>query len=643
MAVTPLVNSLSVPTKTNSSSPTFTPPTTVAQPAATSAAPVAPTYVPGSAQDPSVVDYLKSIGAPSNMAALSTLGTKLGIVDDPTKYTGTADQNTALLTALRKGQGSTTGNSVGAGTNNSSGSTLGAAITANLPASVGGSAAPTATTPGGGSSAGTNATATPTGSGTITPDMHTDDTGAFDPSGYSAAALADSQDSLNTTLQSNTSDYTQAKSDLDSQFSQWKEDWTQQKEFAMESAQEYGGSYANEVGQYYDKMYAQQAQTYQQNLGDLASKKSDADSTAQNAFNTDKQSIAANVANFGMNQEQFDQTQTKDAQSAFNQLSTTFNYAPTPEMASALSNAGITEGMDASKLTTSQKSLLYNLAPDFFDTGLGAGKSFAGVASDFLSGTYKAQAAQLAAQKAADAEANATATQTRLLASLANTESYDQSREQYYDIQGAQNLVKQYTNSPIAKQTAQTLNSLAQIKASSGVNNAAGTLDAIDAFVTGETGGKPTAAQIDDLEKGTTYEQRLATVYNNLKANGATGSITPAVAQELRDVTLGLAKQRVIAYTDQVYDPAQTALANSPYAGQGDIVPDYQTNMVSYLNGDADASAALDASLTSPSDGGTAGSQTVDVGGSTYNVGQIYNDGTSNWTVDAQGNWTQAQ
>ena len=33
--------------------------------------------------------------------------------------------------------------------------------------------------------------------------------------------------------------------------------------------------------------------------------------------------------------------------------------------------------------------------------------------------------------------------------------------------------------------------------------------------------------------------------------------------------------------------------------------------------------------------------QTVQSNGQTYNVGQVYNDGTANWVVDAQGNWTQ--
>jgi hypothetical protein len=39
------------------------------------------------------------------------------------------------------------------------------------------------------------------------------------------------------------------------------------------------------------------------------------------------------------------------------------------------------------------------------------------------------------------------------------------------------------------------------------------------------------------------------------------------------------------------------------------------------------------------SSGNTA--QTVQSNGQTYNVGQIYNDGTADWTVDAKGNWSK--
>jgi hypothetical protein len=38
---------------------------------------------------------------------------------------------------------------------------------------------------------------------------------------------------------------------------------------------------------------------------------------------------------------------------------------------------------------------------------------------------------------------------------------------------------------------------------------------------------------------------------------------------------------------------------------------------------------------------GGGGATTVQSNGQSYNVGQVYNDGTGNWTVDAQGNWTK--
>lgn len=50
---------------------------------------------------PSVVDYLASVGQPSDLASRSKLAASYGLVSDPSQFTGSAAQNTALLTALR--------------------------------------------------------------------------------------------------------------------------------------------------------------------------------------------------------------------------------------------------------------------------------------------------------------------------------------------------------------------------------------------------------------------------------------------------------------------------------------------------------------------------------------------------------------
>jgi len=60
-----------------------------------------PAVPPGSAQDPSIVDYLKTIGAPSDLASLAQLGVKAGVVQNASEYTGSAEQNTKLLGILR--------------------------------------------------------------------------------------------------------------------------------------------------------------------------------------------------------------------------------------------------------------------------------------------------------------------------------------------------------------------------------------------------------------------------------------------------------------------------------------------------------------------------------------------------------------
>ena len=90
---------------------------------ATPAAPVS-TYT-----GPSVVDYLASIGQPSDFASRALLAQKLGIQN----YSGTASQNTQMLDTLRKGSGggastppaSGAGTGTGSGTGGSSGTGTG--------------------------------------------------------------------------------------------------------------------------------------------------------------------------------------------------------------------------------------------------------------------------------------------------------------------------------------------------------------------------------------------------------------------------------------------------------------------------------------------------------------------------------------
>lgn len=618
---TPPANSLSIPTPSNSSM--------VGQ-KATTPAPVLPpptAVVATPAKGPnlnSVVDYLGSIGAPTDLNSRATLASKLGIVTDPSLYTGSADQNTKLLGFIKAGQGSQTSNSVSAGTSGTSNGALGSAITSAV-APGGSKSQPDK--PDSGPGSGTTAPPagqTKTGSGTVATSGFTDPTtGAFDPKSYSAAALKDAQDSLASVLEQSNNSFTQGKTDLEGQFSQWKEDWQTAKDFAVQMANEYGGTYATTVAEHYDKLLQDQTTSYQSSLADLNTNKKNADLSAQSQFSQDKQGIEANVANFGMNQQEFNLTQSQDLYKNFTTFANTYNFTPTDQTLAALDQVGVTPGMDMSKLTIDQYQTAKNLAPDFFGAAEKAGITPTQAMASYLGGTFKAQAAALAVKKEQDQADARTASLQLAVERLATTAQYDQSREQYYNTMGAKTTIAPFINSPIAKSTAQSINALAQIRAAAGAgNNAASALGAMDAYVTGATGGRPTEAQIRTLLEGTGYADRFIALRNKLVNGGTTGIVDPKVKQQLDDLTLDLAKQRVISYTTAVYKPAQAALNNSPYADQIGMVPDYQSNLVDYLNGNQDATTALNASLTNPADGGTGSSNTTIMTGpdGTYTV-----------------------
>lgn len=632
MAVSPApVDSLSKPTTANASvvGANNSPPAPVVP---------APTVVPKGPNPNSIVDYLGTIGAPTDLNSRGALAAKLGIVTDPSLYTGSADQNTQLLKMVKAGQGSVTSNSVSAGSTDMSGKALGGAITSAL---GGAATAPGSTT----TAPKTDPTkpdpskSAPTGSGTVTTDQHVDpNTGAFDSSAYSKTALADAQSSLASTMKTNDNSYAQGKSDLDSQWQQYQDDWQKQKDFATQTAAQYGGSYASEVGEYYDNMLSEKQGTYQSSLADLRTQKQNADLSAQNQFNTDKSTIATNVANFGMNQEQFDLTQSQDLYKNFLSYANTFNFAPTDATTQKLSDAGITSGMDISTLDSSQKGTLLNLAPDFFDAASKAGLSMNDSISAYLGGTFKAQAAQLAAKKEADAAASRDAALQLSVERLGVTASYDQSREAYYNTLGAKAIAAPILGtSGLGPTTAKAISALAQIKAAGAVGlNAASALGALDAYTQAATGGKPTEAQLTNILGGAAYVDRYNALVNKLKGAGKGGIIDATIAQQLDDITTQIAKQRV-----NQYDISRNAAINAgDNQGYGDSVanflPDYKGQLNEYLNGALDPNAALDATS------GAGNPTTVTSNGQSYNVGQIYNDGTSNWTVDANGTWTQA-
>lgn len=76
-------------------------PVPVAAPAAPVATPVAPAASQSTYQGASIVDYLNSVGQASDFASRSALAAKMGIPG----YTGTAAQNTQLLSTMRSNNG----------------------------------------------------------------------------------------------------------------------------------------------------------------------------------------------------------------------------------------------------------------------------------------------------------------------------------------------------------------------------------------------------------------------------------------------------------------------------------------------------------------------------------------------------------
>lgn len=116
----------------------ITPPNTPPVPA-----PVAPVATPGN--NGSIVDYLASLGQDSSIGTRSTLAGSYGIQN----YTGTADQNTTLLAALRaKAAGATVPQASAVGTAVGTGNTNPLGVPNNMNTTFGGSSTtPSSSTP----------------------------------------------------------------------------------------------------------------------------------------------------------------------------------------------------------------------------------------------------------------------------------------------------------------------------------------------------------------------------------------------------------------------------------------------------------------------------------------------------------------
>lgn len=561
----------------------------------------------------SIVDYMKGIGAPSDMASLGALGAKAGIVADQSLWTGSAEQNTKLLSMLKTGQGSKTGNSVTSGAVDASGKALGSAITSITGTKDDGTPVKDTSGP---------VKDTKVGSGLVSTSDHVDQTtGAFDPSAYKTSALADATTQYQNVKAENNNSYQQGLKDQQTQMDQWTKQWEKQKEYAVNDARQYGAAYADQVGAHYDEIYANQQGTFANAKSQLSTNYANANLSADNQFATDKQGIATNVANFGMSQQQFEQTQmqqqrnfdltqSQDLYKNFTTYATTFAAtAPTPETTKALSDAGITPGMDMSKMTIGQYETAKNLAPDFFKMATQAGLSPTEAASSYLGGTFKGQAAQLNQDKLALAQ---TAEQDRMaIAAISASNAQERlalSQERLINTQGnsavnkAKTMYTQFkaTNTPgSGLLTAATY--MSQIEAGySNKGKGVAALSMLDALVKIDTGGQAIRqGQLDIIEKAGTYGNTIKRLMTDIGAgvndNGdLTGSnvvLSPAQVEQIYAQAKKIASEKIISGESSfndfrdgvdsiansgVIDPAQVYAAAPGMASTQDFIAKYR-------------------------------------------------------------------
>jgi hypothetical protein len=501
---TPPVTVPVVPTPPPSQNLGFNAPGLIAPSISTPAnVPPPPGVTPGSAEDPSVINYLSLIGAPSDPAARAALATKAGIVTDPSLYTGTAEQNTKLLQILRAGQGSKTGSSVTAGTAGQTGTALGGAITSALTPPTG--AAPVA--PGAPPAKETPIPPTPTGTGTIAPTDHVDPTtGAFDVSAYKAAATADAQAQYKTVLAETENSYKQGQSDLQTQMDQWTQQWQKQKDFAVADAAQYGGSYAEEVRQHYDEIWAQQQGTFANAISGLRTNYENAKLSAQGQLEQSQQGIITNVANFGMSQAQFQATTQNQALTQFKTLlaQTNVDYSD-PAAVGKMTDAEVVGNYGALVDLAVKGGLGYRDAIQEIRNGL---FQQAKAAATTAIGQERVQIAQIAASNAAQRLA---ISQERLQLAQGNA-AVNRASRLYTNFKAA--------NTPgSGLLTAATYMSQIEAGYSSG-GKGVSALSLLDALVKIDTGGQAIRqGQLDLIEKSGTYGQYMQRLFTNLGAS----------------------------------------------------------------------------------------------------------------------------
>jgi hypothetical protein len=535
-----------------------------------------------------VVNYLGSIGAPTDFAARSTLATKLGIGTSTAPYVGSAEQNTALLAALRKGQGSGTSTSATAGTSSQTSSALGGAVSSMV-----GVTGPAGTT---GTTGTTGSTDTSTGSGVVATNDYVDpNTGAFDSSAYKTAATADASSTRDAVLAEADNSYKQGQNDLQTQMDQWTQTWQQQKDFAIQDAAKYGGSYAQEVSEHYDQIYAQQQGAFANAKAQLNTNYQNARLSATAQYDQDQQGIVANVANFGMSAAQFQQTQQNQALTQFKTLLAQTNVDYTnPDAVGNMTDDEVLKNYGALVDIAVKGGIGYRDAIQQIRNGLW---QQAKAAAATYQGQEKVDIAQISASNAAERLA---ITQDRLVLAQGNA-AVNRASKLYTNFKAA--------NTPGAGLlTAATY--MTQMEAGyANKGKGPSALSMLDALVKMDTNGQAIRqGQLDIIDKAGTFGDTLKRLFDktnfswdlNGNAVGQDVALSPNQVEQIYSVAKQIAKEKIAAGQSS-FDAFSTGVDS--IAADPNVDPDQvygaapglaaaQSFIAKYGSGDSDAQTA---------------------------------------------------
>ena len=178
-------------------------------------------------------------------------------------------------------------------------------------------------------------------------------------------------------------------------------------------------------------------------------------------------------------------------------------------------------------------------------------------------------------------------------------------------------ITKQFTEMPAYSLTAGGQVYLDRINAARETPGSVSDQDLLDSLTKLNTGGNAvTDAQVKLVTDGKSFAD-AANVFANKLKNG--GVLSDSQRTQLTSIANAIFKNYQKTY-EPIYKQAAAQLTAAGIPKAFWTIPDLNTLSV---NRDA------------------GGSQTVQSNGQTYTVGQVYSDGTANWTIDTNGKWTK--